>query len=82
MRMVIGQSALNKRQEKVKVSANRLLLSAILAMSAFWNLSWLRSGKLVGRRVPPRRQMHGPPDSRLTAFCSFGSARRQHLLSA
>ncbi|MCD6053834.1 MAG: glycosyltransferase family 39 protein [Rubrobacteraceae bacterium] len=41
MRMVFGHFAPKKRQEKVL--AYRLLLCAILALSAFWNLSWLTS---------------------------------------
>lgn len=41
MRMFFGRSTPNKRKEKV--TAQRLLLSAILALSAFLNLSWLRS---------------------------------------
>src|SRR3712207_1282827 len=41
--MHFGDSARNKREEKAKVSAHRLLLSVILALSAFLNLSWLTS---------------------------------------
>jgi 4-amino-4-deoxy-L-arabinose transferase-like glycosyltransferase len=43
MRMFFGHAATNKREEKVKIPASRLLLSAILALSAFLNLSWLTS---------------------------------------
>ena len=43
MRMFFGHAATNKREEKVKIPARRLLLSAILALSAFLNLSWLTS---------------------------------------
>ena len=43
MRAFIAHSTPNKRGEKMNLPAQRLLLSAILAMSAFWNLSWLTS---------------------------------------
>jgi 4-amino-4-deoxy-L-arabinose transferase-like glycosyltransferase len=41
--MVFGPLRTTKREEKVKVPAHRLLLSALLALSAFLNLSWLTS---------------------------------------
>src|SRR5215210_6221905 len=43
MRMVFGPLRTTKREEKVKVPAHRLLLSALLALSAFLNLSRLTS---------------------------------------
>src|SRR5215210_5088309 len=43
MRMVFGPLRTTKREEKVKVPAHRLLLSALLVLSAFLNLSWLTS---------------------------------------
>jgi 4-amino-4-deoxy-L-arabinose transferase-like glycosyltransferase len=43
-RMYFGDSAhRNKHEEKARVPAHRLLLSVILALSAFLNLSWLTS---------------------------------------
>ena len=43
MREFFAHSAPSKRGEKTNVPAHRLLLSAILALSAFLNLSWLTS---------------------------------------
>jgi 4-amino-4-deoxy-L-arabinose transferase-like glycosyltransferase len=43
MRVFFAHSAPSKRGEKTNVPAHRLLLSAILALSAFLNLSWLTS---------------------------------------
>lgn len=54
MRMFSGHSAPNKREEKVKVPAPRLLLSALLALSAFLNLSWLTSAR--GLSGHPRKE--------------------------
>jgi 4-amino-4-deoxy-L-arabinose transferase-like glycosyltransferase len=41
MRVFFAHSTPNKRGEKMNVPAHRLLLGAILALSAFCNLSWL-----------------------------------------
>jgi hypothetical protein len=41
MRVFFAHSAPSKRGEKMNVPAHRLLLGAILALSAFSNLSWL-----------------------------------------
>jgi hypothetical protein len=43
MRMFFAHSTPNRHEERVNVPAHRLLLSAILALSAFLNLSWLTS---------------------------------------
>lgn len=43
MRVFFAHSTPNKRGEKTNVPAHRLLLGAILALSAFCNLSWLAS---------------------------------------
>jgi 4-amino-4-deoxy-L-arabinose transferase-like glycosyltransferase len=43
MRVFFDHSTPNKRGEKTNAPAHRLLLSAILALSAFLNLSWLTS---------------------------------------
>src|SRR5918994_6205389 len=43
MRVFFDHSAPSKRGEKANAPAHRLLLSAILALSAFLNLSWLTS---------------------------------------
>ena len=43
MRVFFDHSTPHKRGEKTNAPAHRLLLSAILALSAFLNLSWLTS---------------------------------------